>query len=356
MQDPRRITKGNLRHQLTDIIFLVVSAVISGAEDWTDIELFGKSQIHWLRKFVPLKKGVPSHDTLSRVFAAIDYNEFNNYFIKWTQSLHTQTSGEVVAIDGKRIRGSYDHFNEIKATHIISAFAAENNICLGQSACESKSNEITAIPKLLDLIAIKGCVVTIDAMGCQKEIAQKIRDRQANYILAVKSNQKTLYEQLKKLFDSNSPNTSNTQTDSGHGRVEKRQCDVIRNLKFLDNKEDWKDLGSIIRIQSQRYDKLNSQTQHEVRYYISDLKVDAKEFNKKIRQHWSIENNLHWMLDVVFKEDNARKRIGNSAKNFNLVAKTALNLLVLNQTKASKKSKRLKAAICTDFRETVLNL
>ncbi len=191
MEEPRRTKGGNHRHLLTEMIFLVISAVVSGAGSWTEIELFGKSQLEWLRKFTPFKSGIPSHDTLGRVFSLIDYEQFSNCFVEWVATISKLTEGEVVAIDGKRLRGSFDTAGNQKAIRMVSAFATINGLCLGQEVCEEKSNEITAIPELLELLAIKGCIVTIDAMGCQTEIAESIIKKGADYILAVKQNQKS---------------------------------------------------------------------------------------------------------------------------------------------------------------------
>ena len=357
MTDPRTIYRGNLRHLLTDMIFLVISAVICGADDWYKIELFGKSQISWLRKFVPFAKGIPSHDTLGRVFSAIDYQEFGKYFVEWGNTMSELTDGEVVAIDGKRIRGSYDTNSGLNAIHMVSAFATENRICLGQVSCQDKSNEITAIPKLLELLAIKGCTVTIDAMGCQTAIAEKIRDKGADYILAVKENQKELYEQVEKVFGITKPASVDIDLDSGHGRIETRKCTVIDDLKFLDIEDKWKGLKTVIKIESERFIKSESKTQNEIRYYISNLPANAKSMNYKIRSHWAIENNLHWNLDVVFSEDSSRKRKGDSAKNFNIISKIALTFISKEETeKMSKNSKRFQAALDTEFREKILGI
>jgi len=321
MNDPRTTSRGNLKHSLSDIIFLVISAVVCGYVDWTEIEIFGKMQIDWLRKFVPLKNGIPSHDTLGRVFGSIDFEEFSNCFIDWTTAISDLTDKEVVAIDGKCIRNSYDKATGLKAIHMVSAFASENGITLGQVACEAKSNEITAIPKLLDLLAIKGATVTIDAIGCQTNIVEKIREKKANYIIAAKKNQKELSEQIEKKFNITKPSSKCTDTEADHGRIETRTCSVINDLKFMDDIENWKDLKSIIKIESERFIKLDGKTQRQTRYYISNLDISSEDFLKKIRSHWGIENNLHWMMYVMFKEDYSRKRKDNSAKNFNLISK-----------------------------------
>lgn len=254
LEDPRRISKGNLKHPLTDIIFLVTAAVVSGADDWRSIEVFGKNQLDWQRQYVPLSSGIPSHDTLGRFFGMLDHQAFSRCFMDWASELSTLSNGEVVALDGKRLRGSYDRFSNKEAIHMVSAFAAENGLCLGQVCCEGKSNEITAIPKLLDLIAINGCTVTIDAMGCQTQIAEKIKAKGADYILAVKDNQKELHEQVKKMFNITNPSSIDSNFDTGHGRVEKRKCSIVDNLVFFDIDKEWKGLKTLVKIDTERFD------------------------------------------------------------------------------------------------------
>lgn len=358
LEDPRRVSKGNLKHSLTDIIFLVIAAVVSGADDWQSIEVFGKNQLDWLRRYVPLSCGIPSHDTLGRFFGMLDHQAFSKCFMDWASGLSTLTKGEVVALDGKRLRGSFDKFSNKGAIHMVSAFAAGNGLCLGQVCCEGKSNEITAIPKLLDLIAIKGCTVTIDAMGCQTQIAEKVREKGADYILAVKDNQKRLHEQVKKMFNISKPGSINSNTDIGHGRVEKRKCSIIDNLGFFDIDKEWKGLKTLVKIETERFNKLEGTIQRETRYYISSLSEDAGHVNKKIRDHWGIENKLHWMLDVNFGEDASRRRRGCSAENFNIIAKVALSMITKTAEgkKMSKKNRRYAAALSNGFREKVLQL
>ena len=356
LKDPRRTQKGNLQHNLLDIIFLVISAVVSGSDDWEHITLFGKSQLKWLKQYRKFENGIPSPDTLARVFTALDTSKLEDCFSQWAQSICKISDGELVAIDGKRLRGSYDKTSNKAAIHMVSAFAAGNGICLGQIATEKKSNEIYAIPELLDLLAIKGCTISIDAMGCQKDIAEKIRSLKANYILAVKNNQQGLSEQCKKLFRLTTPISVDQQTDMGHGRVELRKCTVIDDLTFLDDKEEWLDLKCIIKIESQRYHKQSEKTEQEVRYYISSCEPSAKILNHNIRRHWSVENELHWLLDVTFGEDKQRKRTGNSPENFNKILKIASGLLRKVETpkKMSIKAKRYRSALDSSFREKVL--
>jgi predicted transposase YbfD/YdcC len=354
LPDPRRTTKGHFHYPLDEILFLVISAVLSGADGWVSINTFGKSRLNWLRQYLPYKNGIPSHDVLGKVFALINPIEFNKCFVDWINSLSKRTDGEVIAIDGKTLCGSVSA--KRTAFHMVSAYATQNRLCLAQQCVDEKSNEITAIPALLDMLAIQSCIVTIDAMGCQQEIAQKILDKKADYILMVKDNQKGLKQQIEKVFSIEKTSHSHEQTDMGHGRVEKRKCDVIHRLDFLDDRAGWPGLQSIVRINSERAEKKTGKITRETRYYISSLSNDAAMFNVKIRQHWAIENNLHWTLDVIFNEDALLMKSGNSAVNFSIVNKMALTLLDREKsTKMSKPSKRLTAALDDEYRSLVLN-
>jgi predicted transposase YbfD/YdcC len=354
MTDPRRVNKGNYYYPLNEILFLVISAAISGADGWTSIEVFGKAKLSWLREFFPYERGIPSHDVLGKLFARLNSKEFTACFTSWVNSISELTNGEVVAIDGKTIRNSNDDTCNKSAIHLVSAYASDNRVCLGQEAVHEKSNEITAIPKLLEILAIKGCIVTIDAMGCQKKIAEEIIKKEADYILMVKDNQKNLKLQTEESFKTKEIHASNTTTDFGHGRIETRTCDIIDDLSLIEKRKDWKNIQSIIRITSHRIIKKTQKESTEERYYISSLKADAEKLNRGIRSHWSIENNLHWNLDVVFKEDASLKKKGNSPMNFNIITKIALTLIDREKsTKMSKNSKRLTAALDDKYRTKV---
>ena len=356
LKEPRRTTKGNLLYPLEEILFLTISAVICGYTAWTSIEEFGKLKLPWLRKFYPYKNGIPSHDAISDLFSILDPKEFGSCFMSWIQNISDITDSEVVALDGKTIRGVGSSSRKYPI-HIVSAFCTKNSICLAQQTVNDKSNEIIAIPQLLDLIAIKGCIVTIDAMGCQKEIAKKVRSKGADYILQVKDNQKELKEQIEKIFNRNTARTLDVQHDIGHGRAETRECTLINDLTFLDGKEPWKDIKGIARIKSTRYIKKTGAESHYFRYYITSLSSDAEKVNKSIRSHWAIENNLHWNLDVIFKEDGQLKRKGNSAENFNIISKVALGLIVNEDTpKKTKPLKMLKASLDDSYREKIMKL
>ena len=355
LKDPRRTNKGNYFYPLNEILFLTISAVISGAENWTMIQGFGESKLEWLRKFFPYKNGIPSHDVLGKLFARLDNKEFTICFTNWINTLSDLTDGEVIAIDGKTIRKSNKTKAPKSALHVVSAYAAGNRLCLGQEVVSEKSNEITAIPKLLQLLELKGCIVTIDAMGCQKRIAKEIKKKEADYLLMVKGNQQELKEQVEKLFEITEVSDSDTNIDSGHGRVETRKCDVITDLRFFDDRNEWDSLKSIVRITSERYNKTSGEASTEVRYYISSLQGTAMKINGNVRNHWSIENNLHWSLDVLFKEDNSLKKNGNSAINYNIILKLALAMIEKEKSrKISKPVKRLTAALDDKYRERIL--
>ena len=356
MEDPRTNRYNCLQYPFEEILFLVISAAISGIDGWVGVQIFGNGQIDWLRKFFPFENGIPSHDTLGRIFARLDNDQFGSYFIQWISRLHEFTEGEVVAIDGKRMRGSYDKSEGKAALHMVSAYATQNCLSLGQLACEKKKNEITTIPKLLDLLTLKGCIVTIDAMGCQKAIAKKIIDQEADYILQVKDHQKGLLEQIEKVFNITQIADRDQNLNADHGRLEERICEVIHDLRHLDETEGWTGLRSIVRITATRINKRTRKKEENTRYYISSRTDSAKTFNVNIRSHWSIENKLHWVLDVTFHEDKLRKRKGDSAANFGLISKIALTLIEKNKGKKSRPQAIKKAAFDTMYRETILGI
>ena len=357
LTDPRRTNKGHLLYTLEEILFLTISACVSGVNCWTGIQSFGEEKLDWLRKFFPYSSGIPSHDTISNLFIVLSPQEFGSCFMDWVNSIHQLTGGQVVALDGKTIRGAAIGKGKKSALHIVSAYASMQRICLGQVAVDEKSNEITAIPKVLDLLMLEGCTVTIDAMGCQKDIAAKIISKKADYVLMVKDNQPSLKEQILKVFDRKEGIQSTESLDFGHGRIETRRCDVTSCLNFLDGKEDWKGLRSIVRICSERYNKKTGVSSTDERFYITSLQDDPELLNASIRSHWAIENNLHWNLDVIFKEDGQLKREGNSAQNFNLISKIALAMIDAEKsTKDSKPNKRIRAACSDKFRELVLKV
>ena len=354
MQDPR--VERTKDHLLIDIIFITIASVICGAESWYDVEAFGEAKHEWLKKFLKLPNGIPTHDTFNRVFACLDSGELGQCFLNWTQSVSRLTEGEVISLDGKTLRGSRDKGSK-SIVHMVSAWASVNNIVLGQQKVDSKSNEITAIPALLEVLALKGCIVTIDAMGCQKTIASAIVDKEADYILALKGNQGELHEQVQESFRFMNTNSVSEETDWGHGRIEKRQCSVINDLSMIEQKDQWKGLRSIIKIEAERFIKSTEETERETRYYISSMPGDAQQLNRNIRDHWKIENSLHWVLDVAFNEDQSRKRAGHAAENFSVINRIALNLLKNEtSTKQGVKGKRLKAGWDIEYLEKVLKI
>jgi len=357
LKEPRRTTKGNFQYPLEEILFLTISSIISGwYEEWEDITFFGENNLVWLRKFYLFENGIPSHDVLNKLFNRLNTKEFNSCFMKWVDSIALKSEGRVIAIDGKTIRGMASRFSDSKL-HIVSAFCAKNELCLGQVKVNSKSNEITAIPELLDLIAVKGCIVTIDAMGCQREIAKKIIAKEADYILMAKENQAELKEQIEKVFRIQKSEMTDIQEDCDHGRIEKRTCEVITKLDFLDTKENWDGLRSIIKITSERTIKNTDIYSCETRFYISSLLGNAKLINNSIRSHWAVENNLHWCLDVIMKEDGQLNYIGNAAENMNMMKKMALGMLANEKSIKSSKARKMKKALLDNgYRELLLKV
>ncbi len=355
IEDPR--SHINRLHLLNDILLIGITAVICGAETWEQMESFAKSKEAFLRTFLKLPNGIPSDDTINRVFSAIDSEKFESCFIEWVNSLSTFSNGQVVAIDGKTIRGAKS--KGVKSPiHMVSAWACENNLVLGQVKVDDKSNEITAIPELLKVLSLEDCIITIDAMGCQTKIAEQIVDQGADYILAVKGNQADLLEQIQDEFRFSKEIQTSVNVNLDHGRIETRKCSVITNFKEMKDISKWKNLTSIIRIKSKREFKNSDKGSEEtVRYYISSIESEADNFQKAIRSHWSIENKLHWTLYVAFNEDSSRKRKGNASQNYSILLKIALNLLKNEHTKKQGiKSKRLRAAWDNDYLIKVLNV
>lgn len=351
LTDPR--VERTKAHMLEDILFIAIASVICRAESWNDMENFGKAKQEWLRTFLRLPEGIPSHDTFNRVFSALNPEELESSFIAWTRSVAELTDNEVISIDGKSMRSTREYGSK-SIVHMVSAWACENHIVLGQLKVDEKSNEITAIPKLLELLVIKGCIVTIDAMGCQKEIESAIAEKEADYLIAVKGNQSNLQEQIQDSFRF-LPAVSE-ETDCDHGRVETRRCSVINDLTLIENREEWKNLRTLIKIETERYDKCRQTMLKENRLYINSLEADAALINKSVRSHWGVENSLHWVLDVAFNEDHSRKRVGNAAQNFSLINRIALNLLKNEKSaKVGAKGKRLKAGWDNEYLLKILN-
>lgn len=357
LTDPRRTLKGNYYYPLDEILFLTVSAVMSGMDNWTAISNFGRIKIDWLRQYFPFENGIPSHDVLGDVYSKIDPVKFSECFTDWINTLAEITNGEVIAIDGKTICRSNDKNLSKRPFHVVSAYATNARICLGQTCVDEKSNEIIAIPKLLELIVVKDCIITIDAMGCQKEIANRIIEKQADYVLMVKDNQKKLKQDIIDTFASCSSIQTSKKHDLGHGRIEIRTCEVTENLTLIKKQADWKGLKSVVKITSERIDKHSQKHTKEIRYYISSLPADADHLNDVVRKHWGIENKLHWALDVVFREDYSLKKKGNSALIFNIVNKIVLSLIDNDTShKKSKIVKRQSAALDDNYRAKLLRI
>lgn len=353
IEDPR---KGrNVQHKLEDIIIISIIASIGGAEGFEEVEEFGQSKKVFFETILELPHGIPSHDTFRRVFILMNPRSFESCFKAWTTTLQEKKKG-VVAFDGKTLRRSHDRAKGKKAIHMISAWSAENQIVLGQLAVGDKTNEITAIPELMDLLDIRNTVITIDAMGTQTEIAKKIRQKKADYILALKGNQGYLKELVESGFEKRKQDITHETIEKDHGRIEIRKCEVINHLAWMDEEKDrWTDLHSIIRVTSTR--EIKEEKNEETRYFISSIKDNAVFLSKSIREHWGIENKLHWTLDVAFREDEIRKRVGQSSENFAIVRRIALNLLKNEKTlKLGIKGKRLKAGWDNDYLMRILKI
>jgi len=350
-------------HALLDIIIIAICAVICGADGWVDVEEFGKTKRAWLATFLALPNGIPSHDTFGRVFARIDPDQFQQSFLQWVEALR-QVRTDLIAIDGKTHRGSQDRPNGKTALHLVSAWAAENRMVLGQVAVDDTSNEITAIPALLELLDLQGSTVTIDAIGCQTAIADQIVQRGGNYVLALKANQPTMLADVQALFaDARAAQqpeygmTSATATESGHGRHETRTAFVISDpsaIAYLNEGKRWRDLTSVALIEAHR--TVNGKTSSAQRYYLLNQAPDAATVNDLVRGHWGIENRLHWVLDVIFGEDASRIRSGDAPQNMGVVRHIALNLLRQEPSKGSIKTKRLRAALNDTYLAQVLGL
>jgi len=362
LEDPR-IDRTKL-HKLFDIITIAICAVICGADSWVEIEEFGNAKIDWFRTFLELANGIPSHDTFGRVFALLDPDQFRSGFVSWIQAISRITEGEIVAFDGKTLRRSHDNSLGKAAIHMVSAWASTNRLVLGQLKVDEKSNEITAIPALLRLLALKGCIVTIDAMGCQTEITQTIIDQGGDYVLALKGKQGSLHREGQDLIAyaqqtdfRDVAHDFHETVEKGHGRIEARRHWIISEPEFiayLNPDGAWAGLKSIGMVQAER--QIGDDTTCDTRYYISSLSGDAQQFGQAVRAHWGIENSVHWVLDIAFREDESRVCKGNGAQNLAILRHIALNLL--RQEKSAKcgvKAKRLKAGWSEEYLLKILS-
>jgi len=352
LDDPRK-SRATL-HLFDEMLFIALAAVLAGAEGFVDMESFGKSKESWLRSFLKLPKGIPSHDAFGDLFALLEPEEFNLAFIEWTEQLREAVSREVIAFDGKTMRGSHDRSKGKKMVHTVSAWATSNRLVLGQMETEEKSNEITAIPKLLKLLHLEGCVVTIDAMGTQKTIASEIIAQKADYILALKENHETFHDEVKELMED--PATLKEMRQQGarlecfseeeknHGRLEKRSCVVLERTDWFREGWQWSGLKTLVMIERHRKAPSAESWSLERHLYITSLPADAKEIGEMVRNHWGIENSLHWVLDVTYKEDSCRVRSGHAASNLSTLRKWTLNLFKNASGPKSVRQKQKKAA------------
>ncbi len=349
----------NKCHALIDIMVLVICAVASGADGWEAIEQFGKEKLEWLRQYVPLVNGVPSHDCIAYVMCRLSPPKFRDCFMSWTQAVAEETGGEVIAVDGKTAKGSRDRKNGRNPLHMVSAWACQNRLVLGQQATDEKSNEITAIPKLLALLELKGCIVTVDAMGCQRAIAEQIIDQGGDYVLGLKGNQETLHEAVVDFFSTAQArhfagiaHDYVEEIDKDHGRLEIRRYWIAGELRTLPDPQNWKGLRSIGKVEREC---LQGDTRTlEQRYFINSIAAQAKPFARAVRGHWGVENLLHWRLDVVFGDDASRIRKGNGPAIMTTVRHLCMNLFEQEPTAMSLAKKRRKAAWNDDYRAKVL--
>jgi predicted transposase YbfD/YdcC len=355
LKDPRRAHRR--LHLLQDIIVIALCATIAGAKDWQDIELFGRKRLTWLKSFLKLPNGIPAHDTFERVFNRINPCAFQRCFRQWVRAIQRALGIKHVAIDGKTLRSSGSA--EFGPLHVVSAWATEQRLSLGQVVVDEKSNEITAIPALLDLLDVNGALVTIDAMGCQKAIAQKVIDRGGNYLLTVKDNQEHLREDvakaMQKAYENNFAGFEHDtyeRRERGHGRDEYRRYTVLHSTDGLRHADDWAHLTTIGMCYSER--TIQGVTSHEVRYFIGSRKTSAKVYGKALRNHWGIENLLHWQLDINFDEDDNRVTKRHSAENLALLRRLTLSLLYAHPAKLSIAKKQFAAALEPDFLEEIL--
>jgi predicted transposase YbfD/YdcC len=357
LEDPR--VERNQRHALLDIVLLTVCAVVSGAPGWEAIEEFGHAKLDWLRKFGRFDNGVPSHDCIAGVISRLTQKGFGECFRSWTRAVASTTAGEVIAVDGKSARGSRDRRRGRSALHMVSAWACSNRLVLGQEATEEKSNEITAIPKLLELLELKGCIVTIDAMGCQRAIAAQIRAQGGDYVLGLKGNQSALQESVEDFFEVATAadfaavsHDFHEEIDKDHGRLEVRRYWVTEDLRTLPDNPLWAGLRSIGMVE--RRCTIGTTETVERRYFINSIPAQAERFANAVRGHWGVENRLHWRLDVIFGEDACRIRKGSAPAIMTTIRHLSMNLFEQEPSKLRLSQKRRKAAWDDDYRAKVV--
>ncbi len=359
LQDPR--AAHSILHKLLDILIITICAVICGADNFVAIAEYGKEKEEWLKTFLELANGIPSVDTFERLFARLKPEALQKSFISWMEAVHESTDGELINIDGKTLRGAKEAGNSRSLIHMVSVWSASQHLVLGQQKVDEKSNEITAIPSLLKMLAIRGCVVSIDAMGCQTEIAKTIIEEGADYVLALKGNQGNLHKDVRELFTSaREQNFKNIEhqfyetVEKGHGRIETRRYWTMGNTEYLIGAEKWIGLKSIGMVESERI--INGIISTEQRYYLLSLESDVHRFSQSVRNHWSIENQLHWILDVGFGEDASQSCRGYIAENLAVIRHISLNLLSRDKnSKVGVKTKRLKAGWNNNYLKDILS-
>lgn len=361
LDDPR--VERTKRYPLIEIIFLAICGTISGCDGWKSIRDFGALKLDWLRKFLPYSEGIPVDDTIARVMRRLDTKQFRDCFVGWMKAVSHTTEGDLIAIDGKTLRGSYNNSSSKAAIHMVSAWSTANSLVLGQEKTAEKSNEITAIPELLEVLALKGCIVSIDAMGCQHAIASKIIDKKADYILALKGNQGLLHQDVRDFFTQalqtdfkDIAHDFHEECDAGHGRIESRRCWVIDPKEQADcfsKLDKWRNLQRIVMIKTMR--EMKSSTTEDARFYITSCAESAQFFMEAVRKHWQVENALHWTLDVTFREDASRIRAGASPENYAMIRHIALNIVrSYKKIQASVKRKLHMAALDDNFRSELI--
>jgi len=361
MADPRVV--GRCDHVLSDIILVAVCAVLSGAESWSEVEQLGESKLEWLKRYLALPAGIPSHDTFGRVFRLLDAEAFQERFMGWVEGTFAVDRGQVSVVDGKTARGSRDSYRGQDAIHLVSAFAQASGLLLGQRKVDAKSNEMTGVPELLKTLFIKGCIVTVDALNCQKDIAQTIIERGADYVFALKGNHPQLHQEVMDWFDwaqarhfRDIDHPFAQTVNKGHGRLEIRQCYALADpgaFQALAYYDGWAGLHSIAVVYRER--RLPDRTQTETAYFLSSLPADAERILDATRAHWSVENTFHWTLDVTFAEDASPVRLENAPENFAVLRHIAFNLLKRHPSKASLKRTRYRAALDDTFRLQLLS-
>jgi predicted transposase YbfD/YdcC len=357
VRDPR--VERNKLYPLMEILLLVVCATLSGADGWEAIEEFGKEKLDWLRRFAPFVHGIPSHDCIANLISRLNPKTFQACFVSWTRAFSEASDGEVVAVDGKTARGSRDRRRGQAALHMVSAWGSRNRLVLGQEATEEKSNEITAIPKLLELLELKGCIVTIDAMGCQTKIAEQIIEQGGDYVLGLKGNQSTLHEAVEDFFTTARGGEFAgveyaffEETDKDHGRLEVRRYWITEDLSTLSETERWRGLRSIGMVERECW----SGEEHslEQRFFVNSITAQARRFAEAVRGHWGVENKLHWRLDVLFREDACRIRKGNAPAILTAIRHLCMNLFEQEPSKLRLSKKRRKASWNDDYRAKVV--